>query len=375
MRLPSGDVRVAIVSPYSLSFPGGVQGQVLALARALRAAKHDAVVLGPVDGAVPGAPSSSEVIGLGRSVPVPANGSTARLALGPLAQRRAWRALGDWRPDVVHLHEPLAPGPVWAALARPEPKVGTFHRAGAVRGRGVLAPAARVLAARLAARTAVSDEAGATAVQLAGGHYEIIGNGVELERFAFATPWPTTRPTILFVGRHEPRKGLDVLLAAFSALDSGVDAELWVAGHGPATDGLRRRFPGVPGRVEWLGVVDDDELASRLAGAHIVCAPSLGGESFGIVLVEAMASRAVVVASDLPGYRAVVGAHGVLVAPGDVVGLGGALEGVLRDVAVARGLAAPAALDDAVGRAARWSMAEVAARYVEVYRAVDFGGA
>jgi len=367
-------VRVALVSPYSLSYPGGVQGQVLALARALEAAGHEPVVLGPVDGPVPHAPEG--LVSLGRSVPVPANGSTARLALGPVPQTRAARALARLRPDVVHLHEPLAPGPTWACLLRSEPKVGTFHRAGTVAGGRFLAPAASRLAARLAARTAVSDEARATAEAVAGGDdsdYRVIGNGVELDRFESADPWPTPRPVVLFVGRHEPRKGLGVLLDAFCGLDGELGATLWVAGQGPATDDLRRRFAGRTD-VEWLGVVDDDELAARMVAASVVCAPSLGGESFGVVLVEAMAARAVVVASALAGYGAVVGDHGLLVPPGDVAALRIGLDQALRDAQGGDGYAAPSALDAAATRAAQWSMTEVAARYVEVYEAVHFAG-
>lgn len=360
-------MRVALVSPYSLSVPGGVQGQVLGLARALRRAGHDPWVLGPVDGPLSdaGLPESA-LVPLGRSIPVPANGSVARLAVGPLAQGRAVRTLTHLQPDVVHLHEPLAPGPTWACLARAGPKVGTFHRAGDVAGRMLLSPLARRAAARLALRVAVSEQARATAVALAGGEYEIVGNGVELDRFTDAQPWPVTGPTILFVGRHERRKGLGVLLDAFAGMDPATTATLWVAGEGPDTADLRRRH-GDDRRVEWLGRLDDDDLVARLAGADVLCAPSLGGESFGVVLLEAMAARAVVVASDIPGYAAVVGRHGVLVPPGDSVALRAALQVVVRDVPTADGLSAPASLDAAAAHAALWSMDNVAARYVELY--------
>ena len=363
-------MRVALVSPYSLSAPGGVQGQVLALARALGRSGHEATVLGPADGPVPlGGLEPSAVVTLGRSIPVPANGSVARLAVGPLAQGRAVRAIARLAPDVVHLHEPLAPGPTWACLLRPEPTVGTFHRAGAVAGRALLAPLARRATARLSARTAVSAEARDTAQALAGGEYEVVGNGVELDRLVTAAPWPTTGPTVLFVGRHEPRKGLGVLLEAFTALPPALGATLWVAGTGPATDELRRRFTGAA-PVEWLGRLGDDELAARLAGAHVVCAPSLGGESFGIVLLEAMASRCVVVAGDIPGYAAVVEHHGVLVPPGDVAALREALSAVVQDLGHGTGHAAPGALAAAAAHAAQWSMDVVAAKYLAVYERV-----
>lgn len=120
----------------------------------------------------------------------------------------------------------------------------------------------------------------------------------------------------------------------------------------------------------WLGRINDDELASRLAGVHALCAPALRGESFGVVLLEAMAARAAVVASDLPGYKAVVSGHGVLVPPGDVAALAGALEKVALDVADETGVCAPAALDAAVAHASHWSMSEVARRYVALYQRV-----
>ncbi len=369
-------MRVALLCPYSLSRPGGVQGQVLGLAVALTNAGHDAVVLAPCDGEVdvPGlAPGA--VVGLGRSVAVPANGSVAPVALSPGAALRAVRAVRHGDFDVLHMHEPLAPGPGYACLVACDlPKVGTFHRSGRGTAYRLLGPLARVAAGRLAARCAVSSEAEATARGALGGTYEIIGNGIDLERFATARPCPTTGPTVLFVGRHEERKGLGVLLEAASQLDPGSPASstpltVWVVGDGPDTERLRRLHPP-SSRLVWLGRVDDDELASRLAGAHALCAPSLGGESFGVVLLEAMAARTAVVASNLPGYAAVVHGHGVLVAPGDAAGLARALETVSADAAAGTGWCAPAALDAGVAHASQWSMPAVAAKYVSVYERV-----
>ncbi len=369
-------MRVALLCPYSLSLPGGVQGQVLGLAGALTRAGHEAVVLAPSDGDVdaPGLAPGALVL-LGRSVAVPANGSVAPVALGPGAALKAVRAVRQGDFDVLHMHEPLAPGPGYACLvACALPKVGTFHRSGMGTAYRLLGPLARAAAGRLAARCAVSSEAEATARRALGGSYEVIGNGIDVPRFATARPCPTTGPTVLFVGRHEERKGLGVLLDAASQLDPGSPSSstplvVWVVGEGPDTERLRRLHPP-SSRLVWLGRVDDRELASRLAGAHALCAPSLGGESFGVVLLEAMAARAAVVASDLPGYAAVVGGHGVLVAPGDVVALARALEVLSADAATGTGRCAPAALDAAFEHASQWSMAAVAARYVSVYERV-----
>ncbi len=374
-------MRIALLCPYSLSRPGGVQGQVVGLATALAARGHEATVLAPADGPVslPGlAPDGPQAGGpdparpvrlvrLGGSVALPANGSMAPVALGPRAAWRAVRAVRDGDFDVLHLHEPLAPGPGWACLAACAlPKVGTFHRAGGSLAYRLLGPLARAGAGRLSARCAVSAEAAATARHALGGDYEIIGNGIDLARFAGAAPWPTTGPTAVFIGRHERRKGLGVLLEAFDRLGTDSRLTLWVAGEGPDTEALSRRHPPSH-RLAWLGRVGDDELAGRLAGAHALCAPSLGGESFGVVLLEAMAARCAVVASDLPGYAAVVGDHGVLVAPGDVAALAAALASVAADAAAGTGRCAPVVLDAAAAHAARWAMPEVARHYLEVY--------
>ncbi|HLI74902.1 MAG TPA: glycosyltransferase family 4 protein [Acidimicrobiales bacterium] len=361
-------MRVALLCPYSLSKPGGVQGQVLGLARALRAGGHEAAVLAPVDGDVEldGLPADA-LIRLGRSLPVPSNGSVAPIALGPGPAVRAVHEVRRGRFDVLHMHEPLAPGPSYACLvACREPKVGTFHRAGPSAAYRLLAPLARWGAGRLAARCAVSDEARATAAHALGGTYDVIGNGVELERFSSAPPWQTRVPTALFVGRHEERKGLEVLLTATTRVDPDMPFQLWVVGEGPETARLRRRFPP-SSRVTWLGRVDDDELAARLAGADVLCAPSLRGESFGVVLLEAMAARACVVASDLPGYRSVVAGHGLLVPPGDPAAWAAALGTVLADASRGAGRCAVDALDAAARHAEQWDMRTVAARYVEVY--------
>ncbi|HZU79047.1 MAG TPA: glycosyltransferase, partial [Acidimicrobiales bacterium] len=202
-----------------------------------------------------------------------------------------------------------------------------------------------------------------------------VGNGVELDRFTGAQPIDTDGPTILFIGRHEKRKGLDVLLGAFDRLDDALQARLWVAGEVPETKTLRHRYDG-HGRIHWLGRIDDGELAARMAGADVLCAPSLHGESFGIVLVEGMAARCVVVASDLPGYREVLGRFGPLVPPGDVDALAAALTAVLSDVRADGGVASQRALDAAARHAEQWSIDVIAERYVAVYEravAMDSG--
>jgi phosphatidylinositol alpha-mannosyltransferase len=132
-----------------------------------------------------------------------------------------------------------------------------------------------------------------------GGEYQIIPNAIEIHRFADATPWPTQGPTVMFIARHEERKGLRVLLQSLVHLPSEIT--FWVAGHGPDTDRLRAEF--ADSRIQWLGPIGDGEKARRLAGADVFCVPAVGGESFGVVLLEGMAARTPVVASDIAAFR------------------------------------------------------------------------
>ncbi len=361
-------MRIALVCPYSLSRPGGVQGQVSGLARAFVSMGHEAVIVAPTDGdvAVPGLRPGA-VVSAGASVAIPANGSVAPISLNPVAWRRAAAAVKAGAFDVVNIHEPLAPGSGYGCLLLKDVvKVGTFHRAGAGLGYRALGPVARWAAGHLQVRCAVSPEARATAAAALGGTYEILGNGVELDRFAGAVPWPKDGPTIVFIGRHEPRKGLADLLAAFTVVRRDHPCTLWICGVGPETATLRQRYAPDDGLV-WLGAVGDDELASRLAGADVVCAPSRHGESFGVVLVEAMAAGTAVLASDLPGYAGVVGSHGRLFGAGDVDALTGALAVAAADAEAGTGMCAPDALAAASVHARQWSMERLATRYLQIF--------
>ncbi len=359
-------MRVGLVCPYSLSLPGGVQGQVLGLGQALRRAGVEARVLGPCDGP----PPDASVTSLGNSVPTAANGSMAAVAPDPAAALRTIRALRDEAFDVVHLHEPLVPAVALTALVFSDgPLVGTFHRSGESPAYRTVRTFVRWAARRLDLRAAVSEEAKTTAQQALGGEYEVVWNGIDPRRFELAEPSPTSGPTVLFVGRHEQRKGLAVLIDAFDRL--GPDVRLWVIGEGPETDRLRARTLGDP-RVEWLGMVNDTEKMRRLAGADVFCAPSLGGESFGVVLLEAMAAGTPVVASDLAGYRNVVRPErdALMFPPGDATALADALRRVLSDDEQRRRL-----IISGQERAERFSLDGLAARYLEMYEEVLSGRA
>ena len=349
-------MRIAIVCPYSLSIPGGVQGQVLGLAHALRDAGHAVRVVGPTDGP----PPEPGIISVGPTRRLNTNGSVAPIAPGKETADRTLEGLRSFGPDVIHLHEPLVPGPTHAALLAAEvPLVGTFHAAGSQALYKRLTRPARRALGRLTVRTAVSEQARLLVRQALGGTYWVIPNGVDYTRFAKATPWPSERPAIFFVGRHEERKGLGVLLDAFAHLDT--DAELWVAGEGPQTATMKAARPA---RVRWLGRISDDELARRMRAATIFCAPSLYGESFGVVLLEGMAAGAAVVASEIPGYAAVARAdrEALLVPPGDAGALAAALRRALTDPGLHGRLVAAGEL-----RAAEFSMERLAQRFVPVY--------
>lgn len=354
-------MRIGIVSPYSLTLPGGVQGQILGLAKALRLRGHDVRVLGPCDGP----PPDAGVTPLGNSLPTATNGSVAPIAPDVSAQLRTLRALRDEDFDVIHLHEPLCPGPTQTALLfKPAPLVGTFHAAGSALAYRWFGPLVRAAARRLAVRCAVSVEAQAAAAEALGGTYDLVFNAVDVGEFVSAEPWPSTGPTVLFLGRHEERKGLGVLLeAADQVRDTVPDLSVWVAGEGPQTADLQRRFTG--DHIEWLGRVSDAERASRLVGADLFCAPSLGGESFGIVLLEAMAAGTPVVASDIAGYAKVVegGRSGLLFPVGDASALAEALVDLIGDPEVGVRLVA-----EGRRRVTEFSMDALADTYEALYR-------
>jgi phosphatidylinositol alpha-mannosyltransferase len=326
-------VRIALVCPYAWDRPGGVQSHVRSLAAALRGRDHDVVILAPHTAGDGEAPDGVTLVG--RAVSVPANGSVAALAFGPATAAGVRRALEGFEPDVLHLHEPLIPSLSLLALRGSDvPAVGTFHAAaewsfGYGIARGALGPAMR----KLAVRTVVSDSARALVARYFPGRYVLTPNGVDVAAFARAEPARVADGrTVLFFSRLERRKGLEVLVRAMARLD---DATLVVAGAGPEEKPARALARSLAVDAVWLGRVADEAAGSVYRGADVYCAPGLGGESFGIVLVEAMAAGTPVVCSDLPGFRAVAGGAARMVPPGDPERLADALRDVLDDPAEA----------------------------------------
>lgn len=367
-RIAGRPLRIGILCPYSLTIPGGVQAQVLGLARELRRRGHQARVLGPCDGP----PPESFVTPLGNSLPTAANGSVAPLAPDPPAALRTLRALNDEAFDVIHLHEPLSPGPTLTALlVHRAPTVGTFHAAGASASyRLLFGPLSRLIH-RLDRKVVVSKDALQLVQEHLGGDYEVLFNGVEYEQIRATPAFERTsdRPSLLFCGRHEERKGLRVLIDALAHVD--IELDVFIAGEGPDTERLRERSAG-DDRVVWLGRISDEEKFARLRASDVFCAPSLGGESFGVVLIEAMAAEATVVASALDGYRNVAtdGVDALLVTPDDPPALAEAITGAITDDQLSARLRAAGA-----ARAQRFSMRALADAYIEIYRGLVAGRA
>jgi phosphatidyl-myo-inositol alpha-mannosyltransferase len=366
-----------MLSPYALTRPGGVQGQVVGLSRSLRSLGHAVTVLGPLDPGEPLPDALGDHLDIGRPTALHSNGSVAPVAFWPTTAARAEHAVRTGGFDVVHVHEPLAPMAAYGlVLTSPVPMVGTYHRAGVSRWVPVLKPLVELVGRRMQVRVAVSEAARDTGARSSGGEFEVLFNGVDMERFESAVPFrdEPRRPTVLFLGRHEERKGLGVLLDAFGRLER--PAVLWISGDGPAGEVQRRRYPESD-RVRWLGTLSEADVSSRLAGADVLCAPSLTGESFGMVLLEGLASGCAVVASDIEGYRNAAGGHATLVPPGDVDGLGRALGAALADAVEGSGASSPEARKERVEYARAWSMETLAERYVEIYEraiAISRGG-
>jgi phosphatidylinositol alpha-mannosyltransferase len=367
-------MRIGMVCPYSFDVPGGVQSHVLQLAEVLRARGQDVSVLAPSS---PHAELPDYVVSAGRAVPIPYNGSVARLQISPAVSGKVKRWLSDGDFDVLHLHEPNAPSvSMWALRIAEGPIVATFHTSTTkslmlqVFG-GLLQP----MHEKIIGRIAVSDLARRWQMEALGSDAVEIPNGVDVAAMASAPlldGYPRPAKTVLFLGRYdESRKGVAVLLDALPALvDRFPGVQLLIVGRG-SEDELRSKVGGLAGHLRFLGQVDDAAKASAMRSADVYCAPNLGGESFGIVLVEAMAAGTPVVASDLHAFRRVLrdGEAGRLVAVDDSTALAEGLIAVLEDDALAKRYAGAGA---AAVRRYDWPV--VASQIMRVYETVAVRG-
>ena len=334
-------MRVAIVCPYAWDRFGGVQTHVASLARSLRARGYDATIVAPQASIADLSPEEGVRI-VGRAVPIPANGSMAPVSFGPVAGQGVRTALEELEPDVIHLHEPLIPSLSMLALRHPvAPTVGTFHAsAESSFGYRAATPWLERTIRRLTVRTVVSEAARVLISRYFPGDYLVTPNGVEVARFQVPGVLDVgPPPRVLFFGRIEPRKGLEVLIEAMTFLRD-LAPTLVVVGSGPESRvaAARARRLGIEAR--WLGRISDADKARAFRSCEVYCAPGLGGESFGIVLLEAMAAGAPVVCSDLPAFSAVAGDAALLVPPDEPPRLAEALREVVTDAKVADGLRA-----------------------------------
>ncbi len=372
-------MRIALVSPYSWTYPGGVTRHIEALAERFLEEGHDVRVLAPFDppgrfsaalhrGARPQPKAAPDyLISLGRTVGFKANGAVSNLSITPHGVATMQHELRTGGYDVVHIHEPVAPMTGWVTADWTRlPLVGTFH---SYSDRPLPNGLANVLGARrvlnrLHVRIAVSEAAAWTGRRWFGGHYRVIPNGVDVDpaRAAAGAARPIgDRLRIAFVGQAVERKGLPLLLRAFEALREHIPTELTVVG--PAPEELAPMMLD-SGGVRMLGKVSEEEKFRVLEEADVLCAPSLGGESFGMVLTEAFASGTPVIAADIAGYRDVVrdGIDGVLVAPGDAQGLAEALRDLWEEPGRRTQLA-----QAAVQRVERFAWPRVAGEVMSAY--------
>jgi phosphatidyl-myo-inositol alpha-mannosyltransferase len=368
-------MRIGMVCPYSFDVPGGVQSHVLQLAEVMRARGQNVSVLAPSS---PHVALPEYVVSAGRAVPIPYNGSVARLQFSPAVHGKVRRWLADGDFDVLHLHEPNAPSlSMWALRVAEGPIVATFHTSTTKSltlavFQGVLRPWHE----KIVGRIAVSDLARRWQMEALGSDAVEIPNGVDVASFASAPlldGYPRPGKTVLFLGRFdEPRKGMAVLIDALPRLvEHFPGVQVLVVGRGDQ-DELRSKAGGLGGHLRFLGQVDDAAKASALRSADAYCAPHTGGESFGIVLVEAMAAGTPVVASDLHAFRQVLRDcdAGRLVPVEDGAALAAGLVAVLENDQLAKRYVAAGA--DAVRRY-DWSV--VANQIMQVYETVAGSGA
>ncbi|WAC89654.1 glycosyltransferase family 4 protein [Mycobacterium sp. Aquia_213] len=367
-------MRIGMVCPYSFDVPGGVQSHVLQLAEVLRDQGHEVSVLAP---ASPHAVLPEYVVSAGKAVAIPYNGSVARLRFGPATHRKVKKWLAEGAFDVLHLHEPNAPSLSMLALNIAEgPIVATFHTSTTKSltlsvFQGLLRP----MQEKIVGRIAVSDLARRWQMEALGTDAVEIPNGVDVAALASAPRfdgYPRPGKTVLFLGRFdESRKGMEVLLEALPrVVERFPDLQVLIVGHGDK-DELRSEAGSLAKHMCFLGQVDDAGKASAMRSADVYCAPNIGGESFGIVLVEAMAAGTPVVASDLDAFRRVLrdGDAGRLVPVGDAVGLADGLIEMLENDALRERYVAAAR--EAV---ARYDWPVVASQIMRVYETVAGSG-
>ena len=368
-------MRIGIVCPYSWDIPGGVSAHVADLAEALIRMGHHVSVLAPAefDELLP-----NYVVSTGKPRAVKYNGSVARLSFGPIAARKVSKWIEEGEFDVLHVHEPLAPSlSVLACWAAKGPIVATWHSSmDKSRMMLTLSKLAQTAMEKVSARIAVSEAARTTLIKHVGGDAVVIPNGVDISAFTNAKPmfgWPGTNQSIVFLGRgDEPRKGLSVLVDAYPEIRrQHPNVRLLIAGPGEPADTLKKLSREDRASVTVLGMVAPQDKASVLASGTVYVAPNTGGESFGIVLLEAMASGTPVIASDLEAFQRVLdnGKAGITFENENSADLARVVSELLSDPARCAELSAQGKL-----RAAEFDWSVVAERIVDVYESIRVPG-
>lgn len=361
-------MRIGIVSPYSFDVPGGVQNHIMDLSEALIELGHEVSVLAPAD---EDADLPPYVVPAGRAVPLPYNGSVARIAFGPVSTARVRRWLNRGNFDVLHVHEPMTLSlSMLAVLSARGPVVATFHTAMTrSRALSVAQGLLQLVVEKITARIAVSELARKVQVEHLGGGAVEIPNGVAVAKFASADPldgWPGAGGALGFLGRFtEPRKGFEILRSAFVSLARARPGlRLLVAGPGDADDLFSEIPPALHDRVKFLGLVSEADKARMLRSVDLYVAPNTGGESFGMILTEAMAAGTAIAASDLDAFRRVLdgGKAGALFPTGDAAALAVLLGALLDDPPRRHALSAAART-----AVAAFDWPTVAQRVLEVY--------
>ena len=368
-------MRIGIVCPYAWDIPGGVSAHVHDLAESLIRMGHYVSVLAPAESDLD---LPEFVVSTGKPKAVKYNGSVARLSFGPVTARKVSRWIEDGKFDVLHVHEPLAPSlSVLACWAAKGPIVATWHSS-MDRSKMILSLAklAQTAMEKISARIAVSEAARSTLVHHVGGDAVVIPNGVDVKTFSGAEPiagWPGAGKSLVFLGRvDEPRKGLEVLLRAYPELrKQNPNLRLLIAGPGDATEAISNLNQSDQASITTLGMISAEMKPSVLASGTIYIAPNTGGESFGIVLLEAMASGTPVVASDLEAFLRVLnfGKAGVTFRNEDSEDLAKVVNDLLLADAKLSAMRA-----SGVARAKEFDWTVVAAKIVDVYESVRVPG-
>ena len=354
--------RIAIVCPYALSNFGGVQEQVLAMSRELVARGNEVLLVSPDSSDLAEYETTAKVAHFGRLLSIPANGSRAPITLSFLAARKARKLVSEFKPDLIHFHEPFAPLVGWAVLrSHSAPAVGTFHRSGDGPAFTLTSPLLKWLSKYLDVAASVSPQAEKTIRKAVGIESKVLFNGFETSRFVATPRERSGEVTLTTIGRLEERKGTATAIAAVKSHNSNSSAQwkLVVIGDGPE----RSKLEALAGRDEnivFVGAANDVDKRAWLRRSNALLCPAIKGESFGLVLLEGMASETSVVASDIDGYRDAASSFATLFEPGNSTSLEQAIAISLRSettdsIAAAR------------NHAENWSMSRLIDQYETLY--------